>query len=86
MRIVLERSLADIRILCGHLHMVATGSVGRIPAIVGPFTCSTFQVDFRPEAPVGFFTGSGGFMVHDWSVGFRSMHVPPCTGEGPFAS
>lgn len=80
----MERSPADIRILCGHLHVVATGSVGRIPAIVGPSTCSTFQVDFRPEAPVGFFTGSGGFMVHDWSGGFRSMHVPPGLGEGPF--
>jgi 3',5'-cyclic AMP phosphodiesterase CpdA len=85
LRAVLERSPADIRILCGHLHLVATGSVGRIPAIVGPSPCSTFRVDFRPEAPVGFFTGSGGFMVHDWSGGFRSMHVPPGMGEGPFA-
>lgn len=81
---VLERSPAEIRILCGHLHLVATGSIGGIPAIVGPSTCSTFQLDFRPDAPVGFFTGSGGFMVHDWSNGFRSMHVPHAIGQGPY--
>ncbi len=81
---VLERAPADIRILCGHLHLSATGSVGRVPAIVGPSTCSTFQPDFRPDAPVGFFTGSGGFLVHDWSKGFRTIHVPAAIGNGPF--
>lgn len=83
LRDVLERSAADIRIVCGHLHLVATGSVGRIPVIVGPSTCSTFRLDFRPDAPVGFFAGGGGFMVHDWADEFRSMHVPAVIGEGP---
>lgn len=81
---VLERSAADIRIVCGHLHLSATGSVGRVPVVVGPSTCSTFQLDFRPDAPIGFFTGSGGFMIHVWSGGFRSMHIPPTLGAGPF--
>ena len=84
---VLEASKAEIRIVCGHLHLMATGSVGRIPAIVGPSSCSTFRTDFRPDAPVGFFTGSGGFMVHDWSDGFRSVAIPRANalGEGSFA-
>lgn len=81
---VLQRSPADIRIVCGHLHLAATGAVGQIPAIVGPSTCSTFQIDFRLDAPVGFFTSSGGFAVHDWSDGFRSMNVPAVIGAGPF--
>ncbi len=81
---ILRRATADIRILCGHLHLTATGSIGRFPAIVGPSTCSTFQIDFRPDAPEGFFTGGGGFMIHDWSEGFRSMTIPAAIGNGPF--
>lgn len=80
----LERAACQVRILCGHLHVAATGSLGRVPAIVGPSPCSAFDVDFRPDAPVGFFTGGGGFMVHDWSDGFRSLLVPPAIGAGPF--
>lgn len=84
LRARLERAGGEVRILCGHLHVTATGSVGRVPAIVGPSPCSTFDVDFRGDAPVGFFTGRGGFMVHDWSDGFRSLLVPPAIGAGPF--
>lgn len=80
----LERARAQVRIVCGHLHMVATGTVAGASAIVGPSTCSTFDVDFRPDAPVGFRPGAGGFMVHDWSGVFRSTHVPADIGEGPF--
>ncbi len=81
---VLGRSAMDIRIVCGHLHLAATGSVGGIPAIVGPSTCSTFRLDFRPDAPIGFFAGGGGFLVHDWNDDFRTMHVPVVMGDGPF--
>ena len=89
LKAAIERSPAEIRILCGHLHLAATGSLGRVPAIIGPSPCSSFRFDLRPDAPVGFFTGGGGFMVHDWMVhdlsgGFRSVHVPPAIGDGPF--
>lgn len=84
LRACLKRARADVRIVCGHAHLSATGIVGSTPAIVCPSTCSTFDVDFRDDAPVGFFTGGGGFMVHDWSDGFRSILVPPSRGEGPF--
>lgn len=84
LRACLERARCDMRILCGHLHVTGTGSLGRVPAIVGPSPCSAFDVDFRPDAPVGFFTGGGGFMVHDWTDGFRSLTIPPAMGEGPF--
>lgn len=81
---VLSRSAADIRIVCGHLHLMATGEIGNVPALVGPSPCSAFRFDVRPEAPVGFFTGGGGFMIHDYDSVFRSIHIPADTGLGPF--
>jgi Icc protein len=81
---LLARSPADVRIVCGHLHLTATGSVGHVPALVCPSPCSVFRPDFRDDAPVGFFTGGGGFMIHDWAGGFRSMNVPTTVGVGPF--
>ena len=71
----IEGSPADIRIVCGHLHMVTAGSIAGKTAIICPSTCSSFDVDFRPNAPVGFFPGGGGYMVHDWSGSFRSTHI-----------
>lgn len=81
---ILARATGDIRIVSGHLHLTATGSVGRVPALVCPSPCSMFRPDFRSDAPVGFFTGGGGFMIHDWANGFRSMSVPTSIGVGPF--
>lgn len=80
----LSRSPADIRIVCGHLHLMTIGAIGGVPAIVGPSPCSAFQFDLRAEAPVGFFTGGGGFMVHDHDGGFRSVLIPDAIGVGPF--
>lgn len=71
----LERSPAKIRIVCGHVHMMAMGSVGDVTAIACPSTCSSFDPDFRLDAPVGFFSGGGGFMIHDWENGFRSTLI-----------
>lgn len=79
----LKRSPAEIRIVCGHVHMMAAGSVGGVPAIACPSVCSNFDPDFRPDAPVGFFPGSGGFMVHDWSEGFRSTLIPSIRSDAP---
>lgn len=72
----LQRSPAEIRIVCGHVHMMAAGSVGGRIAIACPSVCSSFDVDFRPDAPVGFFPGGGGFMIHDWAGEFRSTLIP----------
>lgn len=71
----LATSPAKIRILCGHLHMMSAGTIAGTTAIVCPSTCSSFDIDFTPDAPVGFFPGGGGFMVHDWSGSFRSILV-----------
>lgn len=71
----LAASPAEIRIVCGHLHMMTAGTIAGATAIVSPSTCSSFDIDFRPDAPVGFFPGGGGFMVHDWSGSFRSTHI-----------
>lgn len=78
----LRRSTAEIRIVCGHVHMMAAGSAGGVTAIACPSICSSFDPDFRPQAPAGFFPGGGGFMVHDWSGSFRST-LFPTTRKGP---
>lgn len=85
---LLEQCLArspaqQIRIVCGHVHMMAAGNVGKAAAIACPSICSSFDPDFRPDAPIGFFPGGGGFMVHDWCVGFRSTLIPSVHQELP---
>ncbi|HEV7437672.1 MAG TPA: metallophosphoesterase, partial [Pseudorhizobium sp.] len=81
---LLSQSPADIRVICGHLHLAVTGQISRFPVLVGPSPCSSFQFDLRKDAPVGFFTGSGGFMIHEWSDVFRSVLIPAEIGHGPF--
>jgi len=71
----------DIRIICGHLHTMVVGSVGNRVAISSPATCSSFDVDYRTDAPVGYTTKPGGYMIHDWSMGFRSTCVPLIPGN-----
>lgn len=83
LRDILNASKADIRIVCGHVHSMMIGAVGQTTAISGPATCSTFASDFRPDAPVGFMTGSGGYIIHDWDGSFRSIHVAATQGSGP---
>ena len=80
---VINASTADVRIICGHVHSVMIGAVGRASAIASPATCSTFAADFRRDAPVGFMSAPGGFMVHDWDGTFRSIHVGAVQGTGP---
>lgn len=82
---VLDASRAQVRIVCGHIHSVMVAAVGGAVALSGPATCSTFVTDLRPDAPVGFFLASGGFMLHDWDGAFRSVHIGNDPGEGPFA-
>ncbi len=81
---ILNATEADVRILCGHVHHVMIAGVGSAVAISGPSTCSTFDADFRHDAPIGFMSEPGGFMVHDWLNGFRSIHIGPGQGEGPY--
>jgi len=80
---VVNASKADIRIVCGHVHSMMAGAVGRVNAFSGPATCSTFAADFRPDAPIGFMTDPGGYMIHDWDGSFRSIHVGTKQGSGP---
>lgn len=78
---VLAEARADIRLICGHVHSLSVGSVGRHIAISSPSCVSSFTPDFRADGPKGFIERPGGYMVHDWAPGFRSTHVPD--GETP---
>lgn len=83
LREVLEVAPAEVRLICGHLHSNVVASVGRRIAISSPSTCSTFDADYRDNAPVGFTTRPGGYMIHQWVDGFRSVCVPLTDGSGP---
>lgn len=79
----LKASDRDIRVVCGHLHIQMTASVAGIPALSGPSPASVFDVDLRPDAPVGFLTGQGGVLLHDVQDGFRTVSLPLDVGDGP---
>jgi len=81
---VLRGSGREGRVVCGHIHCMQLATVGGWPALSAPATCSTFDVDFRDDAPVGFFEDSGGFLLHDWQNGLRTHRVPTACGDGPY--
>ncbi len=73
----------ETRIICGHVHNMIVGMVGNTIAISAPSTASTFPADYRDDAPVGFTTNIGGYMVHEFSNGFRSTSIDLACGTGP---
>ncbi len=74
---VLHQTQRPVRVICGHLHNQMIGEVGGKVAIIGPATISSFKTDYRDNAPIGFTTKLGGYMIHDWHQdGFRSVYVP----------
>jgi len=81
---IIRRSERDVRVVCGHIHHVQITSVGGAPTISAPAVCSTFDIDFCADAPVGFLNKPGGFLLHDWDGEFRSIVVPLEVGDGPF--
>ena len=80
---ILQKSTAEIQVVCGHVHTAITAKVGGVVALSAPAICSTFDVDFRAEAPIGFTTEPGGFLLHTWHEGFRSMLIGAEFGSGP---
>ncbi len=81
---ILQRAERDVRLVCGHIHHLQFATVGGCPALSAPAVCSTFDIDFRADAPAGFLDSPGGFLLHDWETGFRTLAVPPTTGPGPY--
>lgn len=81
---ILRRSQRDTHLACGHIHSVITAMFGGALAISAPAICSTFDLDFRNDAPTGFMDDAGGFLMHDWTDGFRSYVVPLTAGNGPY--
>ncbi|WP_306113744.1 MULTISPECIES: metallophosphoesterase [unclassified Roseovarius] len=73
---VLDRATCDIRLICGHVHSLSIGHVGRHIAVASPSCASSFTPDFRADGPKGFVEKPGGYMIHDWAGSFRSTHVP----------
>lgn len=82
---VLRRAKSPVRIVCGHVHGSIIASVGGHVAIASPSLCSSFETDFRGDAPVGFTTQPGGYMIHVVEGSeFRSSAISLAQGNGPF--
>ncbi len=84
LKTVLANARAPVRIICGHVHNMMVGMVGDTVAISAPSPASSFPVDYRDDAPAGFVTGSGGYMLHEWHGAFRSCAIDLSEAEGPF--
>ncbi len=81
---VLANARPKARIICGHVHNMMVGSVGNTIAISAPSPASSFPVDYRSDAPAGFVTHPGGYMLHEWHGAFRSTEIDLCEADGPF--
>jgi 3',5'-cyclic AMP phosphodiesterase CpdA len=80
----LAAAQGEVTIVCGHVHRMFVGSIFGRTVITAPSAVNVFDADFRDDAPKGFFCDPGGFMLHDWSGGFRSTPVPLIDGDGPY--
>lgn len=80
---VLGIAKSEVRLIAGHVHNTFIGQVGPCIALTSAAISSTFPVDFRANAPVGFSTAPGGYMLHDWRDGFQSTCVSLAFGTGP---
>ncbi|MEM9604898.1 MAG: phosphodiesterase [Pseudomonadota bacterium] len=82
-RDVMAHAQGDVRILCGHVHSLFVSDVGGHLAFSAPSTCSNFELDTRPEAPVGYFDRDDGGVLHRWDGSFTSVRIGPQPGTGP---
>ncbi|WP_294607778.1 phosphodiesterase [Roseovarius sp.] len=80
---ILGRARSEVRLIAGHVHNTFIGQVGPCIALTSAAISSSFPVDFRADAPVGFTTAPGGYMLHDWRDGFQSTCVSLASGTGP---
>jgi Icc protein len=73
-----------LRIVCGRIHsFMVVDVVGHI-ALSAPSPCSTFALDLRPVAPIGFMAQEDGCLLHCWNAGFQFTRIGSTTGPGPF--
>lgn len=81
---VLDDVHNDLLLIAGHVHGVHHGRLGRHRVTTAPSVCSTFALDRRADAPVGFLKGPTGCTVIDTNPGGIVSFVPLVPGEGPF--
>lgn len=81
---VLDEVQNDVLLIAGHVHGVHHGKLGRHRVATAPSVCSTFALDRRVDAPVGFLTGPTGCTVIDTAPGGILSFVPLVPRDGPF--
>lgn len=76
----------DLQLVAGHVHGVHVGRLGDYPVLTAPSMCSTFALDRREEAPVGFFTAPRGCAVIDTGPDrlWTAITFDPAEGPLPF--
>lgn len=81
---VLERVSQEITIVAGHVHGVHLGRLDRHLVATAPAVCSSFALDLRDDAPVGFLSGPTGCAVIETAPGGSWSAIPLDHADGPF--
>ncbi len=81
---ILGKYQGELLILCGHIHRNILTSLAGHSVISAPSVCSSFLFNTHHDAPIGFLKQEGGFLLHQWADGFKSIRIDPVRGDGPF--
>jgi hypothetical protein len=57
------------RIVCGHLHRMTLGRIGRVPVISAPSTAHQVALNLAPDAPLRIALETPGWLIHAWGPG-----------------
>ena len=81
---ILSDAQAKVTIVVGHVHGIHHGQLGRHPVFTAPSTCSTFALDRRKDAPIGFLNAPTGCAVIDTAGNGLWSAVAFGPADGPF--
>ena len=65
----------ELIVVCGHIHMNMVTQLNGRSVISAPSTCSTFEYNIQNDAPINVLKQDGGFVLHVWSQGFKSIRI-----------
>ncbi len=82
---ILGEYQGELLILCGHIHRNISTRLAGHSIISAPSVCSSFLFNTHHDAPIGFLKQEGGFLLHQWVDGFKSIRIDPVRGDGPFS-
>lgn len=81
---IIANASGEIRVICGHIHSMTVCSIAGQVVVSCPSTCSSFELDIRADAAVGFYDRPDGCLLHRWGAGFTTHCIGSHSGAGPF--